>query len=190
MLIGYARVSTKNQNLMLQIDALKEKGCCKIYSDISIGTNLDRLNLNKAIDFLKFGDTLVVWKIDRLGRSLSHLMYIIEILRKKGVGFLSLGNPEMDINTRYGQLLFNIFATLADFERDLISDRIKAGLKMAKKQGKKIGRSRKMTDDKLKKAIFLIKQGFSVRETALKLDVGKSSLYKFLGNFKANKPLY
>lgn len=180
-LIGYARVSTVEQSLEMQVDALKKAGCHQIFTDVASGAKSDRPGLDKALEYLRTGDTLVVWKIDRLGRSLIHLVQTIDALRERGVGFRSLTDAGIDTTTRNGKLLFNLFATLAEFERDLISERTKASLAVAKARGRNGGRRATVTPEKLAKARRLMdKKGLTVKEAAAALDVGRSTLYRAL----------
>ncbi len=140
-LIGYARVSTADQDLSLQIDALRAAGCRKIFQDVASGAQSERPDLDRCMDHLRSGDTLVVWKIDRLGRSLPHLVELVDTLNRDGVGFRCLTNTAINTTTPDGTLVFRIFAALAEFERELISERTKAGLRAAKERG--TGRCRK-----------------------------------------------
>ncbi|HFG9885511.1 TPA: recombinase family protein [Salmonella enterica subsp. enterica serovar Potsdam] len=180
-LIGYARVSTAEQSLDMQIDALKKAGCHQVFTDVASGAKADRLGLEKALEYLREGDTLVVWKIDRLGRSLAHLVQTIDGLRERGVGFRSLTDAGIDTTTRNGKLLFNLFATLAEFERELISERTKASLAVARARGRKGGRRFMVTDEMLAKARALMsKRGLTVKEAAKALGVGRSTLYRAL----------
>lgn len=139
MKIGYARVSTTDQHLRMQEDALKQAGCQKTYHDIASGSRTDRPGLEKAFEQLREGDVLVVWKLDRLGRSLRHLIDIIQQLQDQHIGFQSL-RESIDTTTTGGKLVFHIFSALAEFERDLIRDRTHAGLQAARARGKKGGR--------------------------------------------------
>lgn len=130
MNIGYARCSTKEQNLDLQLDALKAAGCEKIYSDVASGGKIDRPELEKCIKFLQSGDTLIVWKIDRLSRTLHQLVNTIHDFSLKNIGFKVLTAP-IDTTTAQGKLIFGIFASLAEFERSLIKERVNAGIAAA-----------------------------------------------------------
>ena len=187
-LIGYARVSTAEQSLEMQIDALKKAGCHQVFTDVASGAKADRPGLDKALEYLRDGDTLVVWKIDRLGRSLVHLVQTIDALRERGVGFRSLTDAGIDTTTRNGKLLFNLFATLAEFERDLISERTKASLAVAKARGRSGGRRATVTPEKRAKARRLMaKKGLTVKEAAAALDVGRSTLYRAL-NAESDTP--
>lgn len=179
--IGYARVSTAEQSLQMQLDALKNAGCHQIFSDVASGAKAKRPGLDKALAYLRDGDTLVVWKIDRLGRSLSHLVQIVDDLRERGVAFLSLTDSGIDTTNKSGKLLFNIFATLAEFERDLIRERTKAGLVTAAARGRHGGRRPVITPAKLEKARKLMSEkNLTVRETAAAIKVGKTALYEAL----------
>lgn len=183
-LIGYARVSTAEQSLDMQIDALKKAGCHHVFTDIASGAKgakSHRPGLEKALEYLREGDTLVVWKIDRLGRSLVHLVQTVDALRERGIGFRSLTDAGIDTTTRNGKMLFNLFATLAEFERDLISERTKASLAVARARGRKGGRRFMVTPDKLAKARALMeKRGMTVGEAAKALNIGRSTLYRAL----------
>lgn len=179
-LIGYARVSTSDQEVGLQLAALKKAGCHRIFEDVASGAKSDRPGLGKLLDYLREGDTLVVWKLDRLGRSLPHLVQTVEALREKHIGFRSL-TENIDTTTPSGELVFHLFAVLAQFERNLIRERTKAGLEIAAARGRKGGRKVVVTPEKFVKACELIKEkGFSVRETAIKMKIGKSALYSAL----------
>ena len=149
MKIGYARVSTSDQSHDLQIDALTKSGCEKIYTETASGAKTSRPELDALLGFIREGDTLVVWKLDRLGRSMSHLLQVVESLELKGVGFICL---EQNINTTTptGKLIFHIFGALAEFEKGLIQERTKAGLEAARSRGRMGGRPSKLTKTKLK----------------------------------------
>lgn len=179
-LIGYARVSTSDQNMAMQVEALEKAGCHRVFTDVASGAKADRPGLDQALAYLRDGDTLVVWKIDRLGRSLSHLVQTVEALRDRGVSFRSLNDAGIDTSTRNGKLMFNFFAMLAEFERDLIRERTKAGLASAAAQGRNGGRKPVITPEKLAKAQQLIAQGKTVREAAAAIKVGKTPLYEAL----------
>ena len=142
MLIGYARVSTEDQNLALQLDALRAAGCELIFRDEGVsGSATDRVELNKALGALAAGDVLVVWKLDRLGRSLAHLMQIVTRLEADAIGFRSLSEV-IDTTTASGRLLFHVVGAIAEFERNLISERTSAGMAAAKARGQHLGRER------------------------------------------------
>lgn len=178
-LIGYARVSTGDQKLALQHDALNGAGCERTFDDHASGAKTDRPGLAEALAYLRAGDTLVVWKLDRLGRSMSHLIEKVGELAARGVGFRSL-TEQIDTTTSGGMLVFNIFGSLAQFERDLIRERTNAGLKAARERGSLGGRRPVITPDKLRKARDHIAAGLTVREAATRLKVGKTALYKAL----------
>lgn len=178
-LIGYARVSTPDQKLSLQHDALKRAGCERVFDDQASGARTDRPGLADALAYLRAGDTLVVWKLDRLGRSMSHLIEKIGELAARGIGFRSL-TENIDTTTPGGMLVFNIFGSLAQFERDLIRERTQAGLRAARERGSKGGRRPVVTPDKLRKARAHIAAGLTVREAAARLKIGKTALYKAL----------
>jgi DNA invertase Pin-like site-specific DNA recombinase len=177
MLIGYARVSTHDQTINLQRDALKSAGCKRIFADQGVnGTVTRRRGLTRALASLKPGDTLVVWKLDRLGRSLAHLVQMIAELGARGVNFRSLSDP-IDTESAGGRLVLHIMAALAEFERSLNSERTRAGLAAAKRRGRKLGRRRKLTPKKVAHARRLIKAGKSPQKVALRFSVARSTLY-------------
>ena len=177
MKIGYARVSTIDQNPDLQLRALRRAGCERIFEDRLSGTMQRRPGLSEAIALAEPGDVLVVWRLDRLGRSLSHLIETIGALGDKGCGFLSL-TENIDTTTAGGRLLFHMMGALAEFERSLIEERTRAGLLAAKARGITGGRPRSMTQVKLDHARKLIEAGASPREVAKTLGVGRSTLYR------------
>jgi DNA invertase Pin-like site-specific DNA recombinase len=141
MLIGYARVSTQDQSLALQQDALSKAGCERVFADTASGAAAERAGLAEAREFLRKGDTLVVWKLDRLGRSLPHLVATVVVLHQQGIGFKSL-TEQIDTTTSGGKLIFHVFAALAEFERDVIRERTRAGLSAARARGRRGGRPR------------------------------------------------
>lgn len=179
--VGYVRVSTSTQDVSLQRDALTKAGCSRIFEDIISGTTAERPGLNEALAFLREDDVLVVWKLDRLGRSLPHLIETVDALGKRGVGFRSL-TEGVDTSTPNGRLVFHIFGALAQFERDLIAERTGAGLAAAAARGRKGGRRPVVTPDKLARARALIAEGFNVREAAGRIKVSKTTLYAALAN--------
>ena len=178
-LIGYARVSTADQKLSLQHDALVRAGCERTFDDQASGARADRPGLAEALAYLRAGDTLVVWKLDRLGRSMRHLIAQVGDLAVRGIGFRSL-TENIDTTTPGGMLVFNIFGSLAQFERDLIRERTQAGLRAARERGAQGGRRPVVTPDKLRKARAHIAAGLTVREAAARLKIGKTALYKAL----------
>ncbi len=148
MLIGYARVSTQDQNLDLQIEALTKAGCKKIFDDKISGSRAERPGLTKALEMLREGDTLVVWKLDRLGRSVKNLVDLVGELHRQGVQFKSL-TDSIDTGTPSGRFFFHVMASLAEMERELTIERTHAGLEMARQSGRRGGRKRQMTDSKI-----------------------------------------
>jgi DNA invertase Pin-like site-specific DNA recombinase len=144
MLIGYARVSTHEQTLNLQRDALEKAGCSKLFTDTASGAKTERKGLDEALDYVRKGDTLVVWRLDRLGRSLPHLITTMTGLEERGIGFKSL-TENIDTTTSGGKLIFHIFGALAEFERNLIRERTTAGLTAARARGKRGGRPKALT---------------------------------------------
>ncbi|WP_238774485.1 recombinase family protein [Prescottella equi] len=179
-LLGYARVSTAEQTLDLQSDALSVAGCSRIWTDVASGATTSRPELDSLFSHLRAGDTLVVWRLDRLGRNLPHLLQTITDLEEKGVGFRSL-TESIDTTTAGGKLIFNIFGALASFERDLIRERTAAGLAAARARGKVGGRPRKMTDSRIRQARKMREGGMSQTEIAEVLGVGRTTLYQYLG---------
>jgi DNA invertase Pin-like site-specific DNA recombinase len=180
MLIGYARVSTGEQNLDLQVDALKQAGCREVYTDEMSGAKTERPGLQKALTFLREGDTLVVWRLDRLGRSLKDLVQKVEDLQKRGIGFRSL-QESIDTTSSVGKFQFHVFSALAEFERDLIRDRTMAGLRAARERGRRGGRRRSLTPEQISMAARLIKsREVSVKEILNILKVSKPTLYRYV----------
>lgn len=178
-LIGYARVSTAEQDTALQTDALRKAGCDKIFEDTVSGAKADRPGLAAALAYVREGDALVVWRLDRLGRSLPHLIETIGALEARGVGFRSL-TEAIDTTTSGGRLIFHVFGALGQFERDLIRERTKAGLTAAAARGRKGGRKPVVTAEKLQRAREHLANGLTVREAAARLKVGKTALYAAL----------
>lgn len=182
--VGYARVSTLEQNEDLQTDALKKAGCERIFTDHASGAKASRPQLDRMLDMLRHGDTVVVWKLDRLGRSVQNLVDLMDRFQKMGVEFRSL-TENMDTSTSGGVLIFNIFSALAQFERDLIRERTMAGLKAARARGRKGGRPSKLSD----KDIAMVRQLYdsrtvTVKEIAARFDVSRSTVYKALEHSK------
>lgn len=181
MLVGYARVSTEDQNLDLQLDALQQAGCEKVFRDEMSGAKTERPGLSAALAFVRSGDTLVVWRLDRLGRSLKDLIARVEELQQRGVAFRSL-HENIDTGSPSGKLQFHIFSALAEFERDLIRERTLAGLKAARARGKFGGRKRSMTPEKVKLAARLMQDpAVSVAEICRTLRVSRATLYRYVG---------
>jgi DNA invertase Pin-like site-specific DNA recombinase len=189
MRVGYARVSTHEQNLTLQLDALRKAGCERVFEDKASGAKSERPGLAKAREMLRPGDTLVVWRLDRLGRSLKHLIDTVTELDEAGVGFLSL-TENIDTTTNGGRLVFHIFGALAEFERGLIRERTLAGLAAARARGRKGGRPKKMDAKKLSQAKALLASGDqSVADVASLLNVGRATLYRALKETDNNAAL-
>ncbi|MFN8531938.1 MAG: recombinase family protein [Dehalococcoidia bacterium] len=187
--IGYARVSTDDQTLALQLDALKQAGCQKIYRDVASGAKADRPGLAQALDHLRAGDTLVVWRLDRLGRTLTQLIELITLFDTQGIGFRSL-TESIDTTTSGGKLIFHIFGALAEFERNLIRERTRAGLAAARARGKKGGRRFKL--DTPEKVAVLKKlyddHSNSVTDICNTLKISPATLYRYIARAKATLP--
>ena len=180
MLIGYARVSTADQTLALQDDALGRAGCEKIFHDVMSGSTTERPGLSEALAYARSGDVLVVWKLDRLGRSLAHLIQVVQQLQADGIGFRSL-QENMDTTTPGGQLIFHIFGALAEFERSLIRERTQAGLAAARARGHAGGRPRVMSAHTLRMARQLLADpDQTVNQVCQVLQVSRSTLYRYL----------
>jgi len=176
-LLGYARVSTVEQTVRLQTDALAAAGCFRVFTDVEGGAKSDRPQLALLLDQLRPGDSLVVWRLDRLGRSLRHLIDTLTDLDAGGVGFRSL-TESIDTTTVGGRLVFHIFGALAEFERDLVRSRTNAGLYAARARGRLGGRPRKMTPDKVAAARRLYAaRELTLDEIAAALGVGRTTLY-------------
>jgi len=180
MKVGYARVSTDEQTTALQIDALKVAGCERIFQDKGVsGTVAKRHQLDRCLKSLQPGDVLVVWKLDRLGRSLAHLIETIDALRVRDVGFQSL-SESIDTTTPHGTLVFHLMGALAQFERSLIAERTAAGRAAAKKRGVRFGRPRRLTDQQIAHAAKLANDGIAVPEIAHLLSVSRATAYRIL----------
>jgi DNA invertase Pin-like site-specific DNA recombinase len=183
MKIGYARISTTDQTLNLQQDALQKEGCEKIFTDTISGAKTERKGLDAAFDNLRNGDTLVVWKLDRLGRSLKHLIDTVTALRDKGIGFKSL-TEGFDTTQNGGILVFHIFGALAEFERNLIRERTQAGLTAARARGRFGGRPKKIQDNsqiELAKKLYTDKT-ISVTAICKTLKISRSTFYRLINN--------
>jgi DNA invertase Pin-like site-specific DNA recombinase len=184
MLIGYARVSTTDQNLDLQNDALKAAGCERLFTDTASGARAERPGLTQALRECRTGDTLVVWKLDRLGRSLPHLVETVGNLASRDVGFKSL-QESIDTTTSSGKLIFNIFASLAEFERDIIRERTNAGLAAARARGRKGGRPRSVDAKKVKAALSLRNdKTHTIKEICDTLKISRNTYYKYVRHGK------
>jgi DNA invertase Pin-like site-specific DNA recombinase len=180
MLIGYARVSTHDQTLNLQNDALEQAECSKIFTDTISGAKTDRPGLEQALSYVRPGDTLVVWRLDRLGRSLRHLIETITTLHDRGIGFKSI-TENIDTTTSGGKLVFHIFGALAEFERDIIRERTQAGLQAARARGKKGGRPKVLKDKKVAMAQALYNdKNNSIAEICKTLNISRSTLYRYI----------
>lgn len=182
MKVGYARVSTTDQNLDLQITALEETGCEKIFTDTASGAISTRMGLNSAIDSLSTKDTLYVWKLDRLGRSLKQLIENVAFIEKRGAGLVSLTENICTTNPG-GRLVFHVFGALAQFERELIIERTKAGLLAAKQNGRSLGRPSRVDQQKHQIASRLIEEeSMSISEICKFLGISRSTYYRHFGN--------
>src|SRR5947207_557147 len=183
MLIGYARVSTTDQTLNLQKDALEKIGCAKIFTDTASGAQTERKGLEEALEYVREGDTLVVWRLDRLGRSLKHLIETITKLNNRKIGFRSI-TENVDTTTSGGKLIFHIFGALAEFERDIIKERTKAGLEAARARGRKGGRPKAKTLDTPRKVaiaqhLYHDKTN-SIVDICKTLNISKATLYRYI----------
>ena len=179
MLIGYARVSTQDQNLDLQIEALTKADCKKIFDDKISGSRAERPGLANVLEMLREGDTLVVWRLDRLGRSVKNLVDLVGELHKRGVQFKSL-TDSIDTATPSGRFFFHVMASLAQMERELTVERTRAGLEVARQLGRKGGRKRQMTDSKIESAKKLLANGVPPRDVAKNLGVSVPTLYRWI----------
>ena len=180
MLIGYCRVSTSDQNLSLQKDELKKFGCSKIYEDVASGSKSERVGLEAAIDFAREGDTIVIWKLDLLGRSLRDLIEIVNRLEQSGVSFVCI-TQNIDTRTPGGKLFFHIFGALAEYERELIRERTKAGLTAARARGRKGGRKPAMTEEQIEQARAMMDNPkLKIKSIIKTLGISKATLYKYV----------
>ena len=188
MLIGYARVSTQDQNLDLQHDALKKAGCEKILTDKARGTAAARSGLDQTLELLRPGDTLVVWRLDRLGRSLKHLIGLMGELEEHGIGFRSL-QESIDTTSSGGKLIFHMFGALAEFERNLIRERTQAGLAAARARGRQGGRPEALDKRKQQMAVDLYHQKkHTVQEICQSMGITPPTFYRYLGKSQGNPP--
>lgn len=180
MLIGYARVSTDDQNLNLQHDALKNSGCEKIFDDQMTGSKIQRPGLEAILEFARTGDVIVVWRLDRLSRSLKDLIEIVALLDSKKIGLKSL-HESIDTSSSSGKLIFHIFGALAEFERNLIRERTFAGLQAARARGRNGGRPKKLNSEKAKLVIKLYEsKQHSITQICSLVGISKPTLYKYL----------
>ena len=190
MLVGYARVSTLDQNLELQKDALESAGCTKMFTDTISGATTERPGLREALGFVRPGDVLVVWKLDRLGRTLKQLIELVNDLQQRGIGFKSL-TENIDTTSPGGKLIFHIFGSLAEFERDLIRERTRAGLTAARARGRIGGRPRAagLNDER---KVALAQRLYSDKHTSIEtickmLNISRATLYRYISPQGANK---
>ena len=180
MLIGYARVSTTDQTLDLQKDALEKAGCTKIFTDTASGAKAERTGLDEALSYVRSGDTLVVWRLDRLGRSLTHLIATITGLSDQHIGFRSV-TENIDTTSSGGKLVFHIFGALAEFERDIIRERTQAGLTAARARGRKGGRPKALTPKKAQQLRTLYNDKTNtIDEICRTLDISRATLYRYM----------
>lgn len=178
MKIGYARVSTRDQNLDLQLNALKKAGCEKIFREKLSGFTRQRPEFQRMIDQIRPGDTIIVWKLDRLARSTRDLLNTMETINEAAGKFQSLSEPWANTTTRAGKMIMTVFAGIAEFERDLIRERTSAGREAAKQRGVCFGRPRKLNPDQAKVAYQLLSQGRAVREIARTFNVHEATIYR------------
>src|SRR5512147_24180 len=180
MLIGYARVSTTDQTLDLQKDALQKAGCGRIFTDTASGAKAERTGLDEALNYVRPGDTLVVWRLDRLGRSLKHLIETITGLNNRKIGFKSI-TENIDTTTSGGKLIFHIFGALAEFEMDIIRERTQAGLTAARARGRKGGRPKSLTPKIAQMAEALYKdKNNTIDEICRTLNISRATLYRYI----------
>jgi DNA invertase Pin-like site-specific DNA recombinase len=179
MLVGYARVSTKDQNLESQTNILEQNGCHKIFQEKVSSTKTNREELNSALNILRENDIFVVWKLDRIGRSVKQLVAFVEDLHSKNIGFKSISD-NIDTSTPSGKFFFHIMASLAEMERELIVERTQAGLVAARLKGRKGGRPRKMTNRKIDSAKKLLLDGVSPTDVAEDLGISVPTLYRWI----------
>ena len=178
MRIGYARISSGGQNLEGQLDALRDAGCDKIFEETASGSRSDRPVLTQALEFAREGDVLVAYRLDRIARSLPHLISVMDDLNRRGVEFHSL-TENLDSSSPGGRLIFHVFGAVAQFELDLIRERTRTGLEAAKKRGRVGGRPRRMTDDKIRAAKKLLADGTPVKEVASSLGISVPTLFRW-----------
>ena len=185
MLIGYARVSTQDQTLDLQKDALHKAGCQKIFTDVASGAKQERKGLEDALSHAREGDIIVVWRLDRLGRSITHLIETVSGLATRGVGFRSL-TENIDTTTSGGKLVFHIFGALAEFERDIIRERTNAGLQAARARGRMGGRPKALTPKKaaMLQALYADKAN-SIEDICKTLGIGRTTFFRYIKEHKS-----
>ncbi len=187
--VGYARVSTGEQTLDLQLDALAKAGCGRVFEETASGAKADRVVLADVLGYLRAGDTLVVWRLDRLGRSLGHLIETVAELAERGVGFRSL-TERIDTTTPGGKLVFHVFGALAEFERDLVRERTQAGLAAARARGRTGGRPKKLADPKQLALALALYDGGQTDVTTIcrTLGVSRATLYRALNGRPGAEP--
>lgn len=185
--IGYARVSTGDQSLELQVNALKGMDCQKVFTDIASGGKKNRPGLAEALNFLRKDDTLCVWKLDRLGRSVKNLIEISELLNNRGIQLFSMTDG-INTSTSMGRFFFHVMAALAEMERELIRERTRAGLRAARERGVVLGRRTVFSTEKLDQATFLLKNGIKISEIAKQLGISEPTLYRFFPGGSKWKP--
>lgn len=176
---GYARVSTQDQNLDLQVQALERAGCARIWQEHASGALRERPQLDQMLESILPGDTVVVWRLDRLGRSMAHLVTTIDNLAARGVGFISL-TEGVDTTSASGRLVLGVFAALSEFERELVRERTNAGLAAARERGVTLGRPSVVTPQKLAAARVLIDQGSTVADAAKAVGLSRPTLYRHM----------
>jgi DNA invertase Pin-like site-specific DNA recombinase len=182
MLVGYARISTLDQTLALQQDALTAAGCEQLFTDTASGSLAERPGLTQALSHLRPGDTLVVWRLDRLGRSLPHLIETVRQLQERGIGFRSI-QEQLDTTTSGGKLVFHVFGALAEFERDLIRERTHAGLAAARARGRLFGRPKVLTPQQVKQLQSLAQdERNTVGEICQTLSISRATFYRYIRN--------
>jgi DNA invertase Pin-like site-specific DNA recombinase len=182
MTLGYARISTSDQDEALQLDALAKAGCARVFTDRASGAIEDRPGLAELLDHARPGDVVVVWRLDRLGRSLRHLIDTVRLLEDRGVGFRSL-TESIDTSSPGGKLVFHVFAALAEFERDLIRERTRAGLAAARARGRTGGRPTVWTSAKREQARLMLDAGKDVATISKALGVSRASVYRLNQSF-------
>lgn len=189
MNIGYARISTGDQTLDLQLDALAKDGCDKVFTETASGAKADRPILEEAMAYARPGDTLVVWRLDRLGRSLQHLMTTVADLRDRGIGFRSL-TEQIDTMTPGGKLIFQVFGALAEFERDLIRERTNAGLRAARTRGRTGGRPKALADPKKRALAQALYDGGTtdIGTICATLGISRATLYRYVETKLPHEP--
>lgn len=183
MKFGYARVSSDRQKLFLQVDALQEYGVDEIITDKVTGTKIIRKGLDELLLKLRKGDTLVVWKLDRLGRTMFQLVNLLNDFKEKEINFVSI-KENIDTSTTMGKFLFHIMAAMSEMEREVINDRVRSGLESAKARGRKGGRKKAHSDDKIKIMLRMNKDGYSKKEICESMNVSRTTLYRYIKKHK------